>query len=80
MLEQQFHTWKKYPPNVDLGHLYEVFRKHGLVLLYPAGAQDTSRFTNPDLSQDQESLIQQYAEETLDIYCDNRMYIKEMSS
>lgn len=64
-LEHQLYTWETCPPNVGLGHLYEAFRKHGLILLYRAGAQNSSRFTNPDLSQDQEPLIQQYAEETV---------------
>lgn len=63
-LEYQLYTWNTRPPNVGLGHLYEAFRKHGLIL-YRAGAQNSSRFTNPDLSQGQGSLIQQYAEETV---------------
>ena len=64
-LEHQLHTWKTCPPNAGLGHLYEAFRKHGLILLYRASAQSTNCFTNPDLYQGQESSIQQYAEETV---------------
>lgn len=37
-LEHQLYTWETCPPNAGLGHLYEAFRKHGLILLYRAGA------------------------------------------
>lgn len=65
IFEQQLYCWQVCPPNVSLGHLYEAFRKYGLIFLYRASGQN-NRFTNPDmLFQNQQSLIQKYAEDTI---------------
>ncbi|RJE19902.1 hypothetical protein PHISCL_07750 [Aspergillus sclerotialis] len=66
-LEAQLTSWKTTPPNPSLGHLYEAFRKHGLIFLYRAHVAHTqsSYITDPDSSEAEESLIQQYAEETV---------------
>ncbi|KAJ8103438.1 sterol regulatory element-binding protein ECM22 [Lipomyces tetrasporus] len=66
VLEDQLTTWKTSPQNPGLGHLYEAFRNHGLIFLYRARAHaQSSHLTDPDSSEAQESLIQQYAEETV---------------
>lgn len=66
VLEGQLTTWKTSLPNQDLAHLYEAFRKHGLIFLYRARAYAQSvRFTDPDAHEAQESLIQQLAENTV---------------
>ncbi|KAJ5099280.1 hypothetical protein N7532_006281 [Penicillium argentinense] len=66
VLEAQLTTWKTSPANPRLGHLYEAFRNHGLIFLYRAGAHaQSSCLMDPDSSEAQESLIQQYAEETV---------------
>ncbi|KAL5364198.1 fungal-specific transcription factor domain-containing protein [Aspergillus floccosus] len=66
VLEAQLTTWTAKPPNAGLGHLYEAFRNHGIILLYRsrAHAQSDCR-TDPDTPDAQESLIQEYAEETV---------------
>ncbi|KXG45805.1 uncharacterized protein PGRI_046610 [Penicillium griseofulvum] len=66
VLVAQLTTWKTIPANPGLYHLYEAFRKHGLIFLYRALAQAQSgRFMDPDMVEARESLIQQYAEETV---------------
>ncbi|CAI7584350.1 unnamed protein product, partial [Penicillium manginii] len=66
ILEGQLTTWKASPPNPGLGHLYEAFRKHGLIFLYRARAHaKSSCLADPGPSETQEYLIQQYAEETV---------------
>lgn len=66
VLEAQLTTWKTSPPDPGLGHLYEAFRNHGLIFLYRARAHaQSSCLADPDSSQAQESLIQQYAEEAV---------------
>ncbi|GIC88941.1 Zn(II)2Cys6 transcription factor [Aspergillus udagawae] len=66
VLEAQLTTWKPVPPNPGLGHLYEAFRNHGLTFLYRARAHaQSSCLGDPDSSEAQEHLIQQYAEETV---------------
>lgn len=66
ILEAQLRTWATSPPNPDLGHLYEAFRNHGLVFLYRSRAHAQRGYaTDPDVTEAQESLIQQYAEETV---------------
>jgi hypothetical protein len=66
VLEDQLITWKANPPNQGLGHLYEAFRKYGLIFLYRARAHaESANFVDPDTHQAQESLIQQFAEETV---------------
>jgi hypothetical protein len=66
VLEAQLTTWKTIPPNPGLHHLYEAFREHGLIFLYRALAQAQSGcLMDPDLVAARESLIQQYAEETV---------------
>lgn len=66
MLETQLSTWATSPPNPDLGHLYEAFRNHGLVFLYRSRAHAQKGCpTDPDVIETQESLISQYAEETI---------------
>ncbi|KAL4735273.1 fungal-specific transcription factor domain-containing protein [Aspergillus similis] len=66
VLEAQLTTWRTSPPNRGLGHLYESFRNHGLILLYRSRAHaQSSCLLDPDISEAQESLIQQYAEETV---------------
>ncbi|KAB8215529.1 fungal-specific transcription factor domain-containing protein [Aspergillus novoparasiticus] len=66
MLEAQLKTWATSPPNPDLGHLYEAFRNHGLVFLYRSRAHAQRDYaTDPDVTEAQESLILQYAEETV---------------
>ncbi|OGE50895.1 hypothetical protein PENARI_c015G11438 [Penicillium arizonense] len=65
IFEQQLYCWQACPPNISLGHLYEAFRKYGLIFLYRASGQN-NRFTNPDMMfQNQQSLIQKYAEDTV---------------
>ncbi|KAL4993781.1 fungal-specific transcription factor domain-containing protein [Aspergillus recurvatus] len=65
VLEDQLTTWKTRPPSPGLGHLYEAFRNHGLIFLYRARSHAQScHLTDPDSSA-QESLIQQYAEESV---------------
>jgi hypothetical protein len=65
ILEQQLLCWKVYPPNINLGHLYEAFRKYGLIFLYRASGRN-DQFTNPDLMlRSRDSLIKCYAEETV---------------
>lgn len=66
MLEAQLSTWTTSPPNPDLRHLYEAFRNHGLVLLYRSRAHAQRGCpTDPDVTEAQESLILQYAKETV---------------
>ncbi|KAJ9488397.1 hypothetical protein VN97_g4909 [Penicillium thymicola] len=66
MLEAQLSTWTTRPPNPDLSHLYEAFRNHGLVFLYRSRAHAQRGCpTGPDVTEAQESLILQYAEETV---------------
>ncbi|KAF4157703.1 hypothetical protein CNMCM8927_007290 [Aspergillus lentulus] len=66
MLEAQLRTWTTSPPNADLGHLYEAFRNHGLVFLYRSRAHAQRGCPkDPDVTEAQESLILQYAEETV---------------
>ena len=66
MLEAQLTTWVTSPPNPDLGHLYEAFRNHGLVFLYRSRAHALGGCpTDPGVTEVQESLILQYAEETV---------------
>jgi len=65
ILDQQLCCWKVHPPNNDLGHLYEAFRKHGLISLYRVSGPN-DYFMNPDLMfQSRNLLIQYYAEETV---------------
>ncbi|KAL4986249.1 fungal-specific transcription factor domain-containing protein [Aspergillus falconensis] len=65
-LEAQLSIWTTSPPNPDLGHLYEAFRNHGLVFLYRSRAHAQRACpTDPGVTEAQESLILQYAEETL---------------
>ncbi|GKZ27481.1 hypothetical protein AbraIFM66951_005490 [Aspergillus brasiliensis] len=65
-LETQLRTWTTSPPDPDLGHLYEGFRNHGLAFLYRSRAHAHGCCpTDPDVTKAQESLIQQYAEETI---------------
>jgi hypothetical protein len=65
ILEQQLLCWKVYPPNINLGHLYEAFRKYGLSFLYQASGRN-DQFTNPDLMLgSRDSVIKCYAEETV---------------
>lgn len=65
IFEQQLYCWQACPPDISLGHLYEAFRKYGLIFLYRTSGQN-NRFTNPDLLfQNQQSLIQKYAEDTI---------------
>jgi hypothetical protein len=66
MLEAQLSAWTTRPPNPELGHLYEAFRNHGLVFLYRSRAHaQKCCTTDPDVTEAQESLILQYAEETV---------------
>lgn len=66
MLETQLSTWTTRPQNPDLDHLYEAFRNHGLVFLYRSRAHAQKGCpTDPDVTEAQESLILQYAEETV---------------
>ncbi|KAI9034921.1 Zn(II)2Cys6 transcription factor [Aspergillus affinis] len=66
MLEAQLSTRTTRPPNPDLDHLYEAFRNHGLVFLYRSRAHAQRGCpTDPDVTETQESLILQYAEETI---------------
>jgi hypothetical protein len=66
MLEAQLRNWMTRPQNPDLDHLYEAFRNHGLVFLYRSCAHTQEGCpTDPDVAEAQESLILQYAEETV---------------
>ena len=66
MLETQLSTWTTRPQNPDLDHLYEAFRNHGLLFLYRSRAHAQEGCpTDPDVTEAQESLILQYAEETV---------------
>ncbi|OJJ70351.1 hypothetical protein ASPBRDRAFT_44513 [Aspergillus brasiliensis CBS 101740] len=65
-LETQLSTWTTSAPNPDLGHLYEGFRNHGLAFLYRSRAHAHGCCpTDRDGTKAQESLILQYAEETI---------------
>ncbi|KAK9237787.1 sterol regulatory element-binding protein ECM22 [Lipomyces kononenkoae] len=66
VLEAHLSTWTTTPPNPGLGHLYEAFRNHGLIFLYRSRAHAQSGcLADRDMSEAPESLIQQYAEETV---------------
>ncbi|KAL3439889.1 fungal-specific transcription factor domain-containing protein [Aspergillus insuetus] len=66
MLETQLSTWTTSSPNPGLSHLYEAFRNHGLIFLYRARTHAQRGYLmDPDVTAAQESLIQQYAEDTV---------------
>jgi hypothetical protein len=66
VLEDQLLTWKTTVPDQGLCHLYESFRKYGLIFLYRACVHaQSARLTDPSAHEAQESLIQQLAEETI---------------
>ncbi|KAL4919652.1 fungal-specific transcription factor domain-containing protein [Aspergillus aurantiobrunneus] len=68
VLEDQLITWKTSVQETGLGHLYEAFRNHGLIMLYRARVHAQSFcFTDAaaDPSEAQETLIEQYAEEAI---------------